>query len=376
MRLEQRPNQTTAMRQSLFAGDRMDQAFAILKMPVTDLREYLREAINENPLLEEVDYLGEEGHRDAGMHPLEFTEEDFQFVAPFSPYLDPDEEKPSWEERIPQPDSLSRHLLRQAEEEFDTEEERLAALYLIGSLESDGTLLTPIDEIASFSHIPLSVFIRVFPIMRGFDPPGVFTGSAQSFDKTSAPPVHPDIIQKGDTIEVVDRDLPRFRLHPFSTEKMDSQDKAFVRERLQAARWLMKNLETRARTLQKIGEAVYHMQRPFFSDQQSLLPLTYKEVAENIHLHPSTVARAVDGKWFSTERGIFPLKAFFPEKIENSQLSSEAVKEQLIKLVQQEDSNSPLSDEEISKRLGCSRRVIAKYRSLLGIPSSRQRILK
>ncbi len=373
MGLEQQHNQAATLRQSLFAGDRMEQAFAILKMPVTELSEYLRQSIDENPLLEEFDHIGEEHYRESTYSPLEFTEEDFHFVAPFASYLDPDEEKPSWEERLPQVDTLSRHLLQQAEEEFATEKERLAALYLIGSLENDGRLLTPLEEIAAFSNIPLAVFKKIFPVMSQFDPPGVFTGNAQSFDKTPPPPVYPDLIQKGESIEVMIKGLPDFKLRPLSIDHMSKEDKAFVRERTQAARWLIKNIKTREETLQKIGEAVFHLQRPFFTDQQSLLPLTYKEVAEKIHLHPSTVARAVEGKWFLTERGVFPLKAFFPEKIENSPLSSEAVKERLIKLIQGEDIRAPFSDEEISKRLGCSRRVIAKYRSLLGIPSSRQR---
>gem|GEM_PF-3169421 len=355
----------------------MEQAFAILKMPVTELGEYLQQAIDENPLLEPYDPVGEEiTLQDSSLHPLEFTEEDFHFVAPFAPYLDPDEERPTWEERVAQPDSLSRHLLQQAEEEFAEEKERLAALYVIGSLESDGRLLTSLEEIASFSHIPLSVFKRIFPVMQSFDPPGVFALGNQSFDKTPAPPLHPDLLQRGDAIEVVEQELPHFRIQPFSVDTLSPEDKTYVRERLQAARWLMKNLESRRMTLQKIGEAIFHLQRPFFTNQQALAPLTYKEVAEKIGLHPSTVARAVEGKWFQTDRGNFPLKAFFPEKIESGNLSSEAVKEEMIRLIQQEDKKHPLSDEEISQRLGCSRRVIAKYRSVLKIPSSRERSSK
>jgi len=165
MGLEQQHNQTATLRQSLFAGDRMEQAFAILKMPVTELSEYLRQSIDENPLLEEFDHTGEDHYRESAYSPLEFTEEDFHFVAPFASYLDPDEEKPTWEERLPQVNTLSHHLLQQAEEEFATEKERLAALYLIGSLESDGRLLTPLEEIAAFSNIPLAVFEKIFPIM-------------------------------------------------------------------------------------------------------------------------------------------------------------------------------------------------------------------
>ena len=434
MKLEHTPQQSMGLRQSLFAGDRMEQAFTVLKMPLTELAPYLQESLTQNPLLEELYRRGDSIEVEE-FRPLNFTEEDFSFVAPFAPFLGEDEIPSSDDEQVQETDTLVHHLLVQAERELAREEDVVAALFLIGSLEEDGLLKTPLEEIAAFSFIPKSIFEKILPVLKEFDPPGVFCQSIQEallkklpkdglaytlvkndfqslltkdykkllrfapdkvalkhalkeierhplgaekpFSPNSPPPLFPDLtIDENGAVEVEESSLPLFVLKTPSLDHLDKEDRAYMKEQIQRGKWLLKNLEIRRETLRRIGEAIFFFQSSFFeSSPGKLVPLTLNDVSEKIHLHPSTIARAIQNKWIETPRGILPLEAFFPDKIQTSDLSSEAVKEGLIHLIKEEDKAKPFTDEEISKKLHCSRRVITKYRKLLNIPSSAKRKL-
>jgi RNA polymerase sigma-54 factor len=440
MRAQQVPQQTSSLRQSLFASEKMEQAFHVLKLPLAELAPFLTTQMNQNPFLDEVENLGAVEQLEK-FKPLNFTEEDFSFVAPFDVFLEPDDPPPLDDEKIANPDTLQHHLLMQAEEEFDKEEENLAALFLIGSLEDDGLLITPLEEIASLSFIPLEVFTNILPVLKEFDPPGVFCQSVQEallrklekdtlpydivkesyplflerdydalikrfkcskdvllhalaeikrhrlgaekcFSPAPPPPVIADLVFEGRNVIVEDGGLPRLELKEPHFEHLTKEDKSYIREKIQEGRWLLRNLEIRKQTLKKIGEAILHFQNAFFFHRDgTLIPLSYQTVAERVGLHPSTVARAVQHKWVTSWRGTFPMESFFPEKMQNSNVSSEAVKDGMIRLIAQESKSKPFSDEELYRKLAergfpCSRRVIAKYRSILGIPSSHKRKAK
>jgi RNA polymerase sigma-54 factor len=107
-------------------------------------------------------------------------------------------------------------------------------------------------------------------------------------------------------------------------------------------------------------------------------------VAEEIDVHESTISRAVKGKYMQTPYGIFELKYFFTSaiksvKLEDSEIASaRAVKNELQRLIDEEDKKKPLSDQKIvnlllDKGYDVSRRTIAKYRDQLGITSSTMR---
>ena len=113
-------------------------------------------------------------------------------------------------------------------------------------------------------------------------------------------------------------------------------------------------------------------------------PLTLKEVAAEIDVHESTVSRAVNGKYLETDFGVFELKKFFTARIptngaeQTEDLSADTAKKKLQELVDQEDKSKPLSDQKLVELLkkdeiAISRRTVAKYRDLLGIPSSSKR---
>lgn len=158
-----------------------------------------------------------------------------------------------------------------------------------------------------------------------------------------------------------------------------SETKKFLQDKFNAALWLLKSLEQRRSTLQRITEFLLDYQQPFFKQGvKHLRPLRLKDVAEVIGVHESTVSRAVNGKYVQTPRGLFELKYFFSVNLETDDgdgTSSTGVKKVLEELVEGEDCNCPLTDQQLSQCLQergvkISRRTVAKYRDELNIPSS------
>lgn len=111
-----------------------------------------------------------------------------------------------------------------------------------------------------------------------------------------------------------------------------------------------------------------------------MVPLTLKEVAEDIGMHESTISRATNGKYVQTPRGLFELKYFFSSGLPSStgEISSTSIKSMIKQIIEEEDPRKPLSDQKIAdilkeKGASISRRTVAKYRDELNIPSSSMR---
>ncbi len=166
----------------------------------------------------------------------------------------------------------------------------------------------------------------------------------------------------------------------------NDQEREFMHRKLNAAKWLLEAIQMRRETLLAVGNALIEIQAEFLEKgMKSLKPLTEKQLAEIIGKHPSTVSRAVRGKWIQTPRGLFPLTDFFSASVTPSQTqafsvardeesaSRDAVQSQLQELVANEDKNQPFSDEQLATMLNVARTTINKYRKELNIPSSRQR---
>jgi RNA polymerase sigma-54 factor len=202
----------------------------------------------------------------------------------------------------------------------------------------------------------------------------------------------PDVIVKKVDNEYVvfinDDGMPKLRISPFYRKLLKSysdnqQTKEYVRDKLRAAQWLVKNIQQRKETIQKVAENIVHVQRDFFDRGIAhLKPLTLKEIAERIGMHESTVSRVTTNKYMETPRGIFELKYFFSSGIESSDggqaTSSTSVKEIIRQLIENENKRKPLSDQKITellnrRGLNIARRTAAKYREELGILSSKYR---
>ena len=136
--------------------------------------------------------------------------------------------------------------------------------------------------------------------------------------------------------------LPRVSVNDYYLRLLKSSDeketKDYLRQKLQQAKWLLDSLERRGSTLRLCAEAVLEAQRPFFTgNSQTLAPMTLSALAEGLELHPSTVSRAVRGKYLQCRQGTYPLRYFFSLPVSGGGVSRQAAKQALLSLLREED---------------------------------------
>jgi RNA polymerase sigma-54 factor len=161
---------------------------------------------------------------------------------------------------------------------------------------------------------------------------------------------------------------------------LDPSVRHYFAERFQAANWLLKALDQRARTILKVAEYVVDEQKGFLEYGVSALkPMVLRQVAEGTGLHESTVSRATAGKLVATPMGVVPFKYFFSNAVggdgDGEAHAAEAIRQEIKALIDRETAETVLSDDQIVKLLkdkgmALARRTVAKYRESLGIPSS------
>src|SRR3979411_1416512 len=189
-----------------------------------------------------------------------------------------------------------------------------------------------------------------------------------------------------------DEDLPQLRVSPTYRKMLNNQNggvekdvKSYVKERYKSAGQLLKNIEQRRQTILKVCYAIIGRQREFLDQGiDQLKPMMIKEVAEEIGVHPSTVSRAVSSKYAHTPQGVFELRYFFSESVNGPQgdsMSLQTLKRLVKKMIEEEDTDHPLTDEQITARLksegiDVTRRTVAKYREDMRIPSTHQRRIR
>ncbi len=152
----------------------------------------------------------------------------------------------------------------------------------------------------------------------------------------------------------------------------------FVQNKIRDARWFINSIRTRNENLLKVANALLAYQREFFlRGPRAIVPLTLKDVANDIGVHETTVSRLTNGKYMQTEWGLYELKYFFSSAVSGTDggvHSKESVK-QVIKEIVVEEGGQSLSDQRISELLEkrgikIARRTITKYRKELDIDSS------
>ena len=203
---------------------------------------------------------------------------------------------------------------------------------------------------------------------------------------------HPDVVvsqkNKQWEVELNNGTLPKIIVNENYIKELEKlggneNDKKFITESVNSARWLMKAIEQRNLTTLKISTEIVEQQKLFFEKGVShLKPMILKDVAKKIKMHESTVSRVTTGKLMLTPRGIFEMKHFFSATInstvEGESHSAASVRETLKNLISNEPLHNPLSDELLVLKLqnegiNLARRTVAKYRELLNIPSSSER---
>lgn len=168
-----------------------------------------------------------------------------------------------------------------------------------------------------------------------------------------------------------------------STERQRKEAATFVKQKLDSAKWFVEAIKQRYNTLESTMKAILDYQHDYFldGDETNLKPMVLKDIAEITGFDISTISRVVNSKYIETHFGIFPLKYFFSEGLENhagEEVSTRELKKALRECVDAENKRKPLTDDqlvaEMSKRgYKVARRTIAKYRDQLDIPKARLR---
>ena len=155
--------------------------------------------------------------------------------------------------------------------------------------------------------------------------------------------------------------------------------RAFVSDCRASANWLKRSLDQRARSILTVATEIVRQQDRFFAEGiAGLKPLTLRMVAEAVGLHESTASRVTSNKYIATERGIFELKFFFTNAVGSEGRAATAVRHRIRAMINAEAPGRILSDDMIVVQLqedgiDIARRTVAKYRRVLGLPSSVER---
>lgn len=192
-------------------------------------------------------------------------------------------------------------------------------------------------------------------------------------------------------VQVNDDGIPRLKISKLYQEmikkgatKKNDEASEFVKDKLRSAEWLIKSIQNRQRTIDKVAKAIVAKQQEFFKKGPKYLkPMILKDVAGEIGMHESTVSRVTTNKYMHTPIGMFELKYFFNTGIGGkdggADVASEVLKMKIKTIFDNENPAKPLSDQkvvEILEREGITvaRRTVTKYREMLDImPSSKRK---
>jgi len=173
--------------------------------------------------------------------------------------------------------------------------------------------------------------------------------------------------------------MPRLRVHDVYAGALKAhrgEGHQALAQRLQEARWFIKNIQQRFDTILRVSNAIVERQKNFFMHGElAMRPLVLREIADELGLHESTISRVTTAKYMATPFGTFELKYFFGSALgteTGGNASSTAVRALIKQFVVAEDTKKPLSDSQISEMLKeqgieCARRTVAKYREALRI---------
>jgi len=247
-----------------------------------------------------------------------------------------------------------------------------------------------VPEIARRLGMTIDELKEHIEIIRNLDPkPGSRYNPQQS--QYVIPDVYVVKVEDQYVAVLNEEGLPQLRISPTYRRLLDKnagsnqandETRAYVKDKFRSALWLIKSVDQRQKTIQKVANSIINFQREFLDHGiEYLRPLVLRDVANDIGMHESTVSRVVNNKYMHTPQGVFELKFFFHSGISSSygdSVSSVTIKQRIRKIIENEDPRKPLSDSKIvsilqKEGLMLARRTIAKYREELKIPTSNQR---
>lgn len=459
------------------------QTIKVIEMPVQALEQYVREVMNDNPVIDDEAPKRDDEPRDVSISEVEEKEQSGGSLE--ENYGPQDDDIPSYNLHVnnwgkdERPEyntfSVKQSFTQSLQEQLGyrnlTEHQRTVASFIIGSLDEDGYLRRDIeslvDDLAFRAGVESSAqeVEDMLAVIQEFEPSGVGARDlreclliqledkkrtpsienairviADQFDafknrhfqkimtrlhlseeemkgvmdeirrlnpspggqiddsyNDQAQQVVPDFhldYENGQLILTMPRfNVPELRINRkyseimengrLSDSKADKEAASFVKQKIDSAKWFIEALRQRQNTLQSTMQAIIDYQHDYFvdGDESNLKPMVLKDIAEITGFDISTISRVVNSKWIETHFGVFPLKYFFSEGLENSdgeEVSTREIKKALREMVDGEDKHNPLTDDELVDGLAergykVARRTIAKYRAQLDIPKARLR---
>ncbi|HEV7891746.1 MAG TPA: RNA polymerase factor sigma-54 [Pyrinomonadaceae bacterium] len=222
--------------------------------------------------------------------------------------------------------------------------------------------------------------------IRKLDP---YPGRAYSSEEPIliAPEVFIEKVDDEYEIYFTDDGGPRLRISRdmqslLSREGTTKETRDFIKDKMRSAVDLLRNIEHRRQTIYRVVECIVRKQTDFLDrGVQFIKPMMLKDIAEDTGMHLSTVSRVVNRKYAHTPQGVIELRRFFTEGMvneEGEEVSTRIIKLRIKKLIEEEDSHNPITDDQVVKILAkegikLSRRTVAKYRDQMQIPGSRER---
>lgn len=451
-------NLTLEQSQKLIMTPELRQAIQLLQYNSLELNDYINKEIQENPLLEmETPTIDGENivkvDKEQEIDWKEYLEKYDDFS--YRPQVDKNQKEYNLESFTSYDPTLKEHLISQLTlVKLDSRQYKIGE-YIIQSLDENGYLNIPLEDIASQLKVSLDEVEDILGVVQSFDPLGVGARNLEEclLIQVNARDIKGELIKKiikkylndlahnrlskiakeekvdllkvqracdfirtlepkpgrsfqgnyeevkyviadasiqfidGEyVIQINDVTGPRLNINNFYksliTEDGDKETTEYLSNKLNSAMWIIKSIEQRRQTIYKVIESILKFQLEFFKEgDKSLIPLTLKDVAEDIEMHESTISRATNGKYVQTPRGLFELKYFFSTGLSSSigdDVSSTSLKSMIKDIIDSEDNKKPLSDQKIADILkakgnSLSRRTVAKYRDELEIPSSTMR---
>jgi RNA polymerase sigma-54 factor len=243
------------------------------------------------------------------------------------------------------------------------------------------------EKISKKLAMPLPVILEKSKTIQMLDPyPG------RQYSNRTIRYILPDIDVKlvdGEIIVSLNDDwVPGLRINSYyisllKKKNIEKKLQDYIQDKMQSARYLMKNISTRRNTILRVAGSIMKRQKDFLERGPGhLKPLTHGDVAQELGIHESTVSRVTSNKYVQTSWGVFDLKYFFVSRLRSADGTEDSSSDEVMNLIRdvivREKVSEPYSDEAIVRILGkagvtVARRTIAKYRGILGIPPSNMR---
>jgi RNA polymerase sigma-54 factor len=243
-----------------------------------------------------------------------------------------------------------------------------------------------LPNLAKLLGTSIETLLEELKFIRTLDP---YPGRRYSSEEPVliSPEIYIEKLDDDYVIYFADDGSPRLRISNNYQQMLKQQEttketRDFIKDKMRSAVDLLRNIEHRRQTIYKVVECIVQRQREFLDKGvQYIKPMMLKDIAEDIGMHLSTVSRVVNRKYAHTPQGVIELRRFFTEGMmneEGEEVSTRIIKLKIKKLIEEEDSHNPITDDQVVKILSkdgikLSRRTVAKYRDQMQIPGSRER---